>query len=201
MPWTLSSWIHINLNTIFYTYVEDSTAKTIYIRHYMETYTHTAETQSYYQFQSRLKNKHKLKRSVVNFSLHQVWFLMIMHTCTHTHTILFLTYIYIICVWTQWSVFTSHLECMTCWKAWHMRYDTRYNYNHVSYESSQPGRPWQSPHGWKSGLIFLRHKNSGHFACGTWSKPQCPSFYSSMSHCGLIIDLGLKLVHVSWSLN
>jgi len=34
--------IHIiNLNTIFYTYVEDSTAKTIYIRHYMETCTHT----------------------------------------------------------------------------------------------------------------------------------------------------------------
>ena len=28
--------IHINLNTIFYTYVEDSPTKTIYIRHYME---------------------------------------------------------------------------------------------------------------------------------------------------------------------
>ena len=33
--------IHINLNTIFYTYVEDSPTKTNYIRHYMETHTHT----------------------------------------------------------------------------------------------------------------------------------------------------------------
>ena len=33
--------IHINLNTIFYAYVEDSPTKTIYIRHYMETHTHT----------------------------------------------------------------------------------------------------------------------------------------------------------------
>ena len=32
--------IHINLNTISYTYVEDSPTKTIYIRHYMETHTH-----------------------------------------------------------------------------------------------------------------------------------------------------------------
>ena len=33
--------IHINLNIIFCTYVEDSPAKTIYIRHYMETHTIT----------------------------------------------------------------------------------------------------------------------------------------------------------------
>ena len=33
--------IHINLNTMFYTCVEDSPTKTIYIRHYMETHTHT----------------------------------------------------------------------------------------------------------------------------------------------------------------
>ena len=36
--------IHINLNTILYTYVEDSPTKTIYIRHYMDpphTHTHT----------------------------------------------------------------------------------------------------------------------------------------------------------------
>ena len=32
---------HINLNTIFYTYAEDSPTKTIYIRHYMERHTHT----------------------------------------------------------------------------------------------------------------------------------------------------------------
>ena len=32
--------IHINLNTIFYTHVEHSPTKTIYIR-YMETHTHT----------------------------------------------------------------------------------------------------------------------------------------------------------------
>ena len=30
-----------SLNTIFYTYVEDTPTKTIYIRHYMETHTHT----------------------------------------------------------------------------------------------------------------------------------------------------------------
>ena len=37
--------IHINLNTIFYTHVEHSPTKTIYIRYYMEThiiiYIHT----------------------------------------------------------------------------------------------------------------------------------------------------------------
>ena len=33
--------IHTNLNTIFCTHVEDSTTKTIYIRHYMHTHTHT----------------------------------------------------------------------------------------------------------------------------------------------------------------
>ena len=33
--------IHINLNTIFYTYVEDSPSKTNYIRHlYGNTHTH-----------------------------------------------------------------------------------------------------------------------------------------------------------------
>ena len=31
--------IHINLNTVFYTYVEDSPTKTIYKRHFMETHT------------------------------------------------------------------------------------------------------------------------------------------------------------------
>ena len=33
--------IHINLNTLFYTHVEHSPTKTIYIRYYMETHTHT----------------------------------------------------------------------------------------------------------------------------------------------------------------
>ena len=33
--------MHINLNTIFYTHVEHSPTKTIYIRYYMETHTHT----------------------------------------------------------------------------------------------------------------------------------------------------------------
>ena len=33
--------IHINLNTIFYTHVEHSPTKTICIRYYMETHTHT----------------------------------------------------------------------------------------------------------------------------------------------------------------
>ena len=33
--------IHINLNTIFCTHVEHNPTKTIYIRYYMETHTHT----------------------------------------------------------------------------------------------------------------------------------------------------------------
>ena len=33
--------IHINLNTIFYTHVEDSPTKPIYIRHNTHTHTHT----------------------------------------------------------------------------------------------------------------------------------------------------------------
>ena len=33
--------IHININTIFYTHVEDIPTKTIYGRNYMETHTHT----------------------------------------------------------------------------------------------------------------------------------------------------------------
>ena len=33
--------IHINLNTIFYMYAEDSPTKTIYVRHNMATHTHT----------------------------------------------------------------------------------------------------------------------------------------------------------------
>ena len=32
--------MHINLNTIFYTHVEDSPSKRIYIRHYTHTHTH-----------------------------------------------------------------------------------------------------------------------------------------------------------------
>ena len=33
--------IHINLNMIFYTHTEHSSTRTIYIRYYMETHTHT----------------------------------------------------------------------------------------------------------------------------------------------------------------
>ena len=33
--------IHVNLNMIFYTHVEHSPTKTIYIRYYMHTHTHT----------------------------------------------------------------------------------------------------------------------------------------------------------------
>ena len=33
--------VHINLNTLFYTDLEDSPIKTIYIRCYMHTHTHT----------------------------------------------------------------------------------------------------------------------------------------------------------------
>ena len=33
--------IHINLSMIFYTYVEHSPTKTIYIKYYTETHTHT----------------------------------------------------------------------------------------------------------------------------------------------------------------
>ena len=38
---TLSTYtIHINLNTILYTHVEDSPTKTIYVRHNMDKHTH-----------------------------------------------------------------------------------------------------------------------------------------------------------------
>ena len=33
--------IHINLNMIFYTYVEHSPTQTVYIKHYTEKQTHT----------------------------------------------------------------------------------------------------------------------------------------------------------------
>ena len=33
--------IHINLNAMFYTHVEHSATKTIYVKYYMETHTHT----------------------------------------------------------------------------------------------------------------------------------------------------------------
>ena len=33
--------IHINLSTIFYSHIEHSPTKTVYIRHYMHTHTHT----------------------------------------------------------------------------------------------------------------------------------------------------------------
>ena len=33
--------IHINLNMIFYTHVEHSPTKTIYMKYYTETHTHT----------------------------------------------------------------------------------------------------------------------------------------------------------------
>ena len=32
--------IHIDLNTIFYTHIEDSPTKTIHTRHYMDTHRH-----------------------------------------------------------------------------------------------------------------------------------------------------------------
>ena len=38
----LSAYIrHDNINKIFYTHVQDSHTKTIYIRYYMDTHTHT----------------------------------------------------------------------------------------------------------------------------------------------------------------
>ena len=39
MPWAFM--IHINLNMIFYTHVEHSPTKTIYIKYYLNTHTHT----------------------------------------------------------------------------------------------------------------------------------------------------------------
>ena len=59
--------IHINLNTILYTYVEDSPTKTIYIRHYMETHTqadisqalfHTQPCHFLFYFLKNLKKQH-----------------------------------------------------------------------------------------------------------------------------------------------
>ena len=39
--------ILINLNAVFYTHVEHSPIKTIYIRYYMETHTHTCTHNDY----------------------------------------------------------------------------------------------------------------------------------------------------------
>ena len=39
--------IHINLSTIFYAHIEDSPTKAIYIRHYMDTHTHTQKTRTH----------------------------------------------------------------------------------------------------------------------------------------------------------
>ena len=37
--------LHINLDTLFHTHVEHSPTKTIYIKYYMETHTHTHKPQ------------------------------------------------------------------------------------------------------------------------------------------------------------
>ena len=39
--------IHVNLNTIFYTHVEHSPTKTIYIKYYTEKQTHTHHTHTH----------------------------------------------------------------------------------------------------------------------------------------------------------
>ena len=39
--------LNINLNTIFYTHVEHSPTKTIYIKYYMETQTHALNTHTH----------------------------------------------------------------------------------------------------------------------------------------------------------
>ena len=50
--------IHINLNTIFYTDIEHSPTKTIYIRYYMETHTQiTLKCSSLVTFKLVLKYK------------------------------------------------------------------------------------------------------------------------------------------------
>ena len=59
--------IHINLNTIFYTHVEHSPTKTIYIKYYTEKRTHT-HTHTHIQTHTHTHaNTHT-------------------HTHTHTHT-------------------------------------------------------------------------------------------------------------------
>ena len=71
--------IHINLNTIFYTHVEDSLTKTIYIRHYMHARAHT-HTHTHARTHARThanKQTHARTRA---------------HTHTHTYT----QYIYIL---------------------------------------------------------------------------------------------------------
>ena len=57
--------IHINLNMAFYTHVEHSPTKTVYIKYYMEkqTSTHTPHTHTHYQTQIHgfsKRNKKKL---------------------------------------------------------------------------------------------------------------------------------------------
>ena len=61
--------IYINLNMIFYTHVQHSPTKTIYIKYYMEkqTHTHTPRTNTHTYTHTHYTHTH-------------------MHACMHTHT-------------------------------------------------------------------------------------------------------------------
>ena len=58
--------IHINLNIIFYTHIEHSPTKTVYIKYYTEKQTHALQT-------------HARARAHTHTHTHT-------HTQTHTHT-------------------------------------------------------------------------------------------------------------------
>ena len=62
--------IHINLNMIFYTHVEHSPTKTIYIKYYTEKQTNICTTHT-----------HTHTHASMHVHTHTC-----MHTCTHTHT-------------------------------------------------------------------------------------------------------------------
>ena len=67
--------INIKINTIFYTYIEDSSTKTTYIRHYMETHTHT-HTRTHARTHAR---RHTHTHTLTHSHTHTLT-----HTLTHT---------------------------------------------------------------------------------------------------------------------
>ena len=71
--------IHINLHTVFYTRVEHSPTKTIYIRYYVETHTHThARTHTHTHTHTHART-HTLARTHTHARTRT-------HARTHAHT-------------------------------------------------------------------------------------------------------------------
>ena len=103
--------IHINLNTIFYTHVEHSSTKTIYIKYSMgntHTHTHTrahSHTHTHTLARARAHTQtdtHKHSHTHTNT-----------HTHTHTHTRMYDTALYVVHVYTRGNVVAYLFSCIS----------------------------------------------------------------------------------------